>query len=166
MDSDNSEIRDRKPRKLIIGIGNDYRGDDGVGVFVAGRLREMGLPDIETREARGEGTELMTIWQGVETVIVVDAVYSKSEPGRVFRFEIGKDELQSAIFRGHSSHAFGLAEAINLASNLGSLPNKLIIYGIEGKSFETGEGLSVEIKKAAELVISKIVEEVNRDGAH
>ena len=36
----------------------------------------------------------------------------------------------------------GLPEAVALARELDRLPTRLIVYGIEGESFETGEGLS------------------------
>jgi|WetSurMetagenome_2_1015567.scaffolds.fasta_scaffold127281_2 hydrogenase maturation protease len=158
MDSNNSD--NSKSRNLIIGIGNDFRGDDGVGIVIASKLREHNIPGYEIIEYGGEGTGLVALWKGADKVIVIDATFSRAEPGKIYRFEIGKDVLPTNLFAGYSTHAIGLAEAIELSKTLDCLPRTLIIYGIEGKSYESGQGLTNEIAKSAELVISKILEEI------
>lgn len=160
MDSQDHKTPERTSRKLIIGIGNDFRGDDGVGLVIARILRQLGLPGIEIIENSGEGTGLISLWKGADTVFVIDAVFSSAEPGKIYRFETGKDNLPSALFKGFSTHAIGLAEAIELSKALGELPRRLIIYGIEGSSYEAGRGLTPEIERSAELVVSKIIEEI------
>jgi len=147
-------------RNLIIGIGNDFRGDDGVGIVIAARLRERNISAFEIVEYGGEGTGLVTLWKGADKVIVIDATFSGAEPGKIYRFDIDKDVLPTNLFAGYSTHAIGLAEAIELSKTLDCLPRTLIIYGIEGKSYESGQGLTNEIAKSAELVISKILEEI------
>ena len=72
---------------LVIGIGNEYRGDDGLGLIVARRLRERHLPKVTIMEIGGDLTVLGETWQGAETVILVDAVASGREPGTIYRFE-------------------------------------------------------------------------------
>ncbi|HKC86245.1 MAG TPA: hypothetical protein VKG02_09745 [Blastocatellia bacterium] len=42
-----------------------------------------------------------------------------------------------------------MAEAIELARALGNIPQRLMVYGIEGKNFAAGVGLSAEVEKAA-----------------
>jgi hydrogenase maturation protease len=49
------------PPLLILGIGNRFRADDGVGPAVAGRLRALGIP---AGEHSGEGAGLMEAWEG------------------------------------------------------------------------------------------------------
>ncbi len=51
------------------------------------------------------------------------------------------------VFRG-STHALGLGEAIELARALGRLPGRLLVYGVEGADFGTGEGLSPAVTAA------------------
>ena len=55
-----------------------------------------------------------------------------------------------------STHAFGVAEALELARALNRLPPCLLIYGIEGKNFAMGTGLSPEVRTAA-FEITKLV---------
>jgi hydrogenase maturation protease len=53
-----------------------------------------------------------------------------------------------------------LAEAIGLARALNQLPNKLVIYGIEGKNFESGAVPSMEVRAAIDEVVGRIKEEL------
>lgn len=143
----------------VIGVGNVFRGDDGIGLLVAGKVRELALPGVMVLEQSGEGAALMEAWGDADQVFVVDAVSSGSEPGTVHRFE-AIDQALPDFFSGHSTHAFGLAEAIDLARQLDRLPPQMVVYGIEGQSFELGRGLSPEIKAAAEIVIGQIAQEL------
>jgi len=142
--------------KLVIGIGNEFRGDDGVGLFVAGRFRESADVGVRVLESSGEGTELMSLWSGAGLVVVVDAVHSRGEPGQIFRFILPGDKIPGAIFPRHSTHAFGLVEALELSAMMGSMPRRMIVYGIEGRSFQTGAAISDEVMKAASEVLARL----------
>lgn len=148
-------------RKLIIGAGNEFRGDDGVGLFVVRKLKDTGLRGVEIMETGGEAATLMAAWAGANRVVVVDAIFSDSPPGTVFRFDIGQGGIPRAIFSKESTHSFGVVQAIELARVLGKLPARLIVYGIAGQNFEPGEGLSVDVRQAAESIISRILDEIN-----
>ena len=148
------------PETLIIGIGNAFRGDDGVGLIVAQRLRKFSLPGVTILEQSGEGTALMEAWGDAGRAIVVDAVSSAAEPGTIHRFEVTGQPLP-AHFSGGSTHAFGLAEAVELARQLDRLPSNLIIYGIEGQSFDLARGLSPEAGIAAQKLIEQVTQELS-----
>ncbi|MCA8908361.1 MAG: hydrogenase maturation protease [Rhodospirillaceae bacterium] len=138
---------------LVIGVGNRYRTDDGVGPFVADRLAERG---VAAREASGEGASLIGLWEGVDAAIVVDAMASRAAPGSIRRFEGATAEIPAGTF-AYSSHLFGVAEAVALARELGRLPPRLVLYGIEGESFAAGEALSPPVRAAAEEVVARIL---------
>ena len=138
----------------IIGCGNVDRGDDAAGVLVARRLRSLG---IEAEEQSGESFSLIDCWQGCETVIVVDAVCSGGKSGEVAIWDATTHPLPKAAVQC-STHAFGLYEAAELARTLGRLPDKLLIYGIEGKQFTAGARPSAEVEQAVELVTQRIAE--------
>jgi hydrogenase maturation protease len=141
---------------LVIGVGNLYRHDDAVGLIVARALREKDPDHVEILEMSSEGAALIEAWQGRERVILIDAVHSGAEPGTIFRFEAHHQPIPTKFFHC-STHAFSVAEAIELARSLGQLPKSLIVYGIEGKNFEAGEGLSPEVEHAASQVLDKIL---------
>ena len=144
---------------LVIGVGNRYRSDDAVGIIVARRLKERNLARITVIEATGEGAALIESWKAAEAVIVVDAVHSGATPGTVHRFDTRAERIPSRFFH-YSTHAFGLAEAVELARTLGQLPPLLIVYGVEGKNFAAGEELSAELEKAVLKVVERILNEI------
>jgi len=143
----------------IIGIGNDFRGDDGVGVFVARQLRGQLPPGVSVLEETGEGGALLEAWKGAASVILIDAVRSGADPGTFYRLDVLAERLPSEFFP-QSSHAFGVAEAVELARALNQLPPRLVLYGIEGDSFAAGVGLSPTVAQSAAKVAAELLAEV------
>ncbi len=148
-----------KSRTLIIGVGNEYRGDDAVGLIVARRLKEQVLGHVKVLEENGEGTALMESWKDADKVILIDAIHSGAKPGTLHRLDAHARPIPTRFFH-YSTHAFGVSEAIELARALSKLPQQLIVYGIEGKSFEAGVGLSLEVEKAAQEVLENVLRDV------
>lgn len=141
----------------VIGIGNEYRGDDAAGRLVIRRLGS--LPGIRITEQSGEGAALMEAWKGADAAILVDAVESGATLGTVHRLDASAAPVPARFFH-YSTHAFSLAEAIELARALGELPPRTIIFGIEGRSFAAGVELSPEVILAIETVAGRILDEV------
>ena len=112
-------------KALIIGLGNDYRSDDGVGRVVARRLRAESLDEVGILEETGEGAALIEAWRGADFVILVDAVHSGGEPGTIYRIDAQAEEIPRSFFH-YSTHAFSVAEAVEMARALGQLPRRLI----------------------------------------
>lgn len=153
------EQEEEKKRLLsLIGIGNHFRRDDAAGLEVARRLRLAHPPGVILIEQEGEPASLIEAWSTVEESLVVDAVSSGSEPGRLHRFDVTHAPLPAEIF-SVSTHALGLPEAVELARELGRLP-RLVVYGIEGETFEAGEGLSDPVEKTVEKLVLDLYNEL------
>jgi len=150
---------------IIIGVGNPYRGDDGAGLAVARSLLERAHRGVVVLEQDGEPASLIAAWEGVDAVVLVDAVSSGSKPGTIHTLDAVKTPLDRDLFR-HSIHAFGVAEAVELSRALGSLPRILWVYGIEGERFEMSEELGADVlaavPRAVQAVLDKIEEIVSR----
>ena len=142
-------------RKLVIGVGNELRGDDGAGLFVARRLMALELPWVTTLEHSGEGAGLMELIQSAEHVVIVDAVQAGGEPGRIHRIDAHHESVPTNFFN-YSTHAFSVAEAVEMCRALGRLPQRLVIYGVEGAQFEAGAALSPEVETAVAGVVNMI----------
>jgi hydrogenase maturation protease len=149
-----------QPLALVAAIGNPDRGDDGLGPAVAWRLRGRVPPAVRIFARSGDALALIEDWNGIPYVIVIDAVAPIGEPGRVYRFDL-KSTLLPFGFAPRSTHAFGVAETIELARNLGRLPPHLVAYLVEGGGFETGAPLSPAVANAVETVAERIVTELS-----
>jgi hydrogenase maturation protease len=146
-------------RRLIIGIGNPDRGDDAIGREVVRRLLGRLPAGVEALHHPGEATALLHCLQEAEVAFLVDAAVSGVEPGTVRRFDAAERALPSGL-ADVSSHGFGLAQALELARALGSVPRRCIVYAIEGRQFEPGTPLSPETAHAAAGVADRILDEL------
>ena len=136
----------------IIGVGNPMRGDDGAASAVVEYLRAQ---DIPAYDFDGDGAELMEMWLGQSRVIVIDAAVSGAATGTVHRFDAHQAQLPRNFFR-HSTHQFGVAEAVEMARALGRLPAEMIVYGIEGENFTLGGPLSPQVEQAVYQAAERI----------
>ncbi|WP_168210328.1 hydrogenase maturation protease [Persicimonas caeni] len=144
---------------LVIGIGNRQRKDDAAGLAVVDQLRDEALDGVELVEHSGEAASLMDLWQGRE-VLVIDATSSGQPAGTIRRVDLLEEQLADEVLATCSSHAFGLAQAVELGRALGELPPRLVLYGIEGADFSHGEGLSGAVEEAVEEVVGEVASEV------
>ncbi|MGB2867585.1 MAG: hydrogenase maturation protease, partial [Bacteroidota bacterium] len=144
---------------LIICVGNRFRSDDALGHAVADVLRTKSSPHTTIIEENGEGAVLMDRWKDAEAVILVDAVSSGAEPGTLYRFDVHEAVVPSKFFH-YSTHAFSVAEAVELARALNHLPPKMILYGVEGKHFRAGLELSKEVWDAVPKIVQSITDDL------
>ncbi len=143
---------------LVIGIGNSFRGDDGAGPSVARELERLALPNLTVRVCGGESLALMELWDGSERVILVDAMEAGQKPGTVFRFDAWDKNLPLVQPSG-STHAFGVVEAIELARRLDRLPPEVVVFGIQGTTYEAGHPMSEGVRQG----VSEVVGWISRD---
>ncbi len=146
---------------LIIGLGNAMRCDDAAGLLTAKYLREMNLPDVKIIEGVSDGTTLMETWTGSTLTVLIDSVFAKGKAGKIFRFDALHEPIPEDYFVGYSTHAFSIVETIELARALDTLPDRLIVYGIEGQCFDPGENMTAEVYEAVSKVVAMIQEELN-----
>ena len=162
-------------RTLIIGIGNRYRGDDALGCLLADKIKQALSNEqlmnkrtnkltntIDIIEHDGEPAALIDCWQGYDTAILIDAVSSGTTAGTIHHIDLQTQALPDQ-FRSYSTHAFGIAEAVELARVLDKLPPKILFYGIEGESFAADTKLSDTLKKAATLLLQQILHTINSE---
>lgn len=137
---------------LVVGIGNRFRMDDGVGPWVAETLQATGR---ETRSHAGDGTALLDLFAEHADIVLVDATRSGAAPGTLAVFDAVAAPLAAHMFH-YSTHRFGLAEAVETARALGRLPPRLRIYGIEGRAFGAGVGLTPAVARAARALVAEL----------
>jgi hydrogenase maturation protease len=93
---------------------------------------------------------------------VIDAVSSNSPPGTVHRLDPVSARIPPGFFH-YSTHAFSIAEAVELARALGQLPPRMVIFGIEGKDFSAGTNVSPEVRKGVREVTDRLAGEIQKE---
>jgi hydrogenase maturation protease len=143
---------------LVVGLGNPDRGDDGFGAKVVEALSGRLPPDVEVRTCRGDVLDLIDEWSGFDALVCVDAAAPMNWPGCVHRIDLSEEALPRELSFA-SSHAMGLAEAIELARTLGQAPRDIVVFAIEGVQFVAGGGLTPEVAAAVAPVAERVVAE-------
>jgi hydrogenase maturation protease len=147
-------------RRVVVGLGNPHRRDDGVGPVVVAHLRAVGLPHLQAI-ATGDGLAIVDVCRHAAVVIIVDAVASGAPPGTIICYDALRQTLPRPWFHC-STHTLGVVEAIELARALQQLPRRLLVYGVEGRDFAPGMGLSAAVASAVPEVVARIVRELAR----
>ncbi|GHH82847.1 hypothetical protein GCM10018793_43460 [Streptomyces sulfonofaciens] len=161
------EASARPPRIVVIGVGNAFRRDDGVGPVVVDALARHGEhsplpPGTGLFVCDGEPVRLLTLWQGADLAVVVDAALARPpRPGRIHR--IGTERvLRAAAHATAGSHGLGLRTAVELARALGRLPAHLIVYAVEAADTRAGPGMTSPVRAAVAPLVRRIAADVAR----
>jgi hydrogenase maturation protease len=140
--------------RIVIGVGNEYRRDDGLGPAVVAHLRRQILPpDVTLAVCDGEPTRMLDLWTGAELAVVVDAVPTGADHGGHV-YEVAVDDLAEAT--AATSHAVALGATVELARALDRLPARLIVLAVDGTDFGFGTELTPEVAAAVEPLAQRV----------
>jgi len=152
-------------KTIILGVGNQILGDDGVGVQVSNELKKyVKAPNITIDEAITGGMNLLEMILDFDKAIIIDAV--KTEKGK--NGDVKKISLEDfSTLHSCNPHDISLFEAIKMAKKMGQekIPKEIIIIGIlmEKIPCEFSEKLSPEIQDAVPKAITLILKEIKKD---
>lgn len=147
---------------VVIGVGNEFRRDDGVGPAIAERVAREHRPGVRVVLTDGEPARLLDAWRDADVAVVVDAVVVRHpEPGHVHRLTV--DALPGGGTAG-SSHGLGIPEAVELARALDRLPGRLVFFTVEISETGYGTGLSAAVAAAVDPVAVAVVREISAAG--
>ena len=143
---------------VVIGVGNEFRRDDGVGPAVVAALHDLAPGGVRLVVTDGEPARLIEAWAGAALAIVVDAVRAEPpRPGRAHRFVLDRPR---AMGRPASSHGLGLDDAISLAVALDRMPARLIVHAIEAADLTQGPGLTPPVAAAVRTVARAVLADI------
>ena len=145
---------------MVIGVGNPFRRDDGIGQVVIERLRRHAPPGVRLALTDGEPARLLDLWDGTEVAVVIDAVHRHDDPtpGRIHQVTVARSVGREPAAAG--SHGLGLGSAIDLALALDRMPGRLVLLAVEGGDFELGVGVSAPVAAAADRLVDLVLRAV------
>jgi hydrogenase maturation protease len=144
---------------VVIGVGNEFRRDDGAGPAVISHLRDLVPAGVGLVITDGEPTRLIEAWTGAALAVVVDAVRAEPpHPGRVHRLVIDRPGV--GVAPAASSHGLGLDDAIALAVALNRMPGRLIVHAIEAADLTLGTGLTPAVAEAVAVVAAAVLDDI------
>lgn len=135
--------------RLLIGLGNPDRGDDGVGVAVVRHVAARAADDVEVVEC-DDPASLIDTWAEVEMVVVVDAMRSDRPAGSVLTLDVTETSLPADGWARGGTHDLGLAAAVELSRALGRLPQRLVVVGVEADGMTAASELSAPVRAAVQ----------------
>ena len=144
---------------LVIGIGNELRGDDGAGPAAVRELQHAGI----TVALSAGGIELLDLWRHAQAVVLVDAIRTGAPAGTIHRIDAGTGGVPLSA-GAPVTHALGISDVIELGRALGRLPPRLIVYGIEATRFALGEGMSPYVAAALPQLRDAVRREIGQLG--
>jgi len=149
---------------LVLGLGNTLLQDEGIGVRVIERLQEdYEFPeDVQVLDGGTRGLTLLSYFEGVSKLLIVDAVKAGKEPGTLIRLE--GEEIPAFFSPKISPHQEGLPDLLFTARLLNLYPQEVVLWGIEPLSLEPGLELSPLLASKVKELVEKVVEELHRWG--
>lgn len=144
---------------LILGVGNILMADDGLGVFIAKKLKQT-FNNLGNVKILDVGTSILNFLYEIkytENLIVIDAIRGGKKPGTVYRINFTKENRP---FGFTDSHGFSLYEVLEFTRGLWKRPKKVIIYGIEVLDCKPKIGLSPIVKKSIPNMLLEIEREI------
>lgn len=134
--------------------------DDGVGVRVIQRLAAgyRFPPGVSLLDGGTLGLDLLPRLEGVERLLVVDAIESREVPGTLVR--LSGDEVPLALATRLSPHQMGLKDLLAVADLQGVCPAEVVLVGIQPGCIEMGMELSPVVEEQFGEITQRVLDEL------
>ncbi len=145
---------------LILGVGNILLSDEGLGVRVVERLKESYIfpENVKLLDGGTLGIDLLYFLEGLERLIIVDAIMGGGPPGTSYKFS--GDEVKAYFTGKVSAHELGIQEVLGIAQLTGKYPKEVVVVGMEPESLEISLELSQTIRDNLEKLVKLIIEQL------
>lgn len=141
------------PVTLVIGCGNDLRGDDRVGRLVADRIAELDLPAVRVRSVTQLVPELAIDVADADRVVIVDADVGAESVGATTL------DVDSRAPSGPGlNHHLGPKELIELATTAGHRPTPVVQVSVPARRLDVGFDLSPDAHRGVEDAVHLVLE--------
>ncbi|MCL2863246.1 MAG: hydrogenase maturation protease [Methanimicrococcus sp.] len=174
----------------IMGCGNLWMGDDGVGIHTVMKMTEMkeklesGLPlsdpffegysktalpflkEADIIDAGVSGLDMLCFLEGFDKIIIVDALKGSENLGAILKIK-GEDLLEGeGVGKMMSSHDVSVPTVLGIAKEVQGLP-EIVVFGVEIQKIPDTvyltEDMSPAVKDAIPRLISFVLAEIEAD---
>jgi hydrogenase maturation protease len=145
---------------LVLGLGNTIMTDDGFGVKVVTTLssRYNFQGQVKLIDGGTLGLDLLPELEELDSLLIIDALDMRAEPGGIFRLE--GEEVPRAFASKLSVHQMGLQDLLAVAEFQGHAPRNLVVWGVQPECIEMGTELTAAVEQTVEPVVEKVLEEL------
>ncbi len=141
----------------VIGIGNSFRRDDGVGLAAAAAVEARRIPGVRVLTDAADPATVLEAWAGVRLAVLIDAVVTETpRPGRIHRCATDQLTGSPAV----SSHAMDVTTLLGLGEALHRMPDDVVVFAVEAAETGYGPGLTTDVAAAVPLVVDAVVAEI------
>lgn len=155
---------ERNVKTLILGVGNLLLSDEGLGVRVVERLlAEYDLPEqIQVLDGGTLGLDLLYYLEGIENLLIIDAIDMEAEPGKLLRME--GEEVPSFLSMKMSPHQIGIPDMLFAAKLRDLYPQNVVLWGVQPAELNVSMELSPLINARVDVLVGKILSELDAWG--
>jgi hydrogenase maturation protease len=148
-------------RTLVLGLGNEYAGDDAVGVLAVRALRGKLAGGADVVESAASGLALLEVFAGYDRAVIADSIRTGRSPaGTIVEVRLADLGLATAP----SLHQAGIPELAAVARRLGmGFPDRTRVLAVEvAGPLMFGAPLSKPVAAAVAPLGRRVLEQVQR----
>jgi hydrogenase 3 maturation protease len=140
------KLLERRDKKLLfVGIGNLLKMDDGVGVYISRKIKNIGNISAINAETSIENYIGKINCLNPDLLILIDCLEMNSTPGTCKLLDIC--EIEDLTFNTHNISVRRLSEFFDMP---------VFILGIQPEKIDFGENISYLVKRVADQIIKQI----------
>ena len=147
---------------MIVGVGNRFLGDEGVGLHIIDELSRIPMPPyVNIIDCGCDLLGLMAYINEPARILVVDAVCAGGEPGEIYSFDYSR--LASAKIEMGSAHQVKTVDALRLLKLVypALAESEIVVIGVEPKAMELSSDLSKEVSESIVEVTRSVLQEIS-----
>jgi hydrogenase maturation protease len=147
---------------LVLGIGNDILGDDGVGIHIVREVaRRIRAVDVTVEETAAAGLSLLETIKGYDRLIIADAILTEeTQVGKIHRLAL-KDLVKTN--GSITPHDAALRTTLEIGNSLfpGEMPADVVIFAVETHSVaDIGSEMTPAVRAAVPEAVMMIMAEI------
>jgi hydrogenase maturation protease len=134
--------------------------DDGIGIRVIQQLADNYSfpPEVTIFDGGTLGLDLLPQLEGVDRLIIIDAVETGKAPGSLVR--LTGDDVQPVMETKLSPHQMGLKDLLAVATLQGINPPEMVLLGVQPEDIELGMDLSPAVAARLDELVAQVIREL------